>query len=358
MKRYVLHLITSHVSNYYMYNQIVGIKGYLPVVNGGYFLKDLPFKRFFPRKDPSKDLKRMRKKYPIALIHAQFGGLGAQAVPFAKRYDLPLITHFRGGDGSNDPAVREKFQKEYKLLATEGKLFLPVCRAFIPMLEDLGLPNKKIKVLYGGIDVDQFSFKEREFDTNGKFRICFVGKTSPKKGLPDLVDAFHRLNKEFEKLELRLISSTPRNHIDREEYKKIQALIHKYDLEDKVVFRFDVNNKDLHEELHRAHLFCHPSATVNGNIEGIPNALKEAMATGLPSVSTNHAGIPELINNNYNGLLVPENNPHALAYALAKLREDSNLCNIFAVRAREMIEERFNLKKQLASQQKIYNSLF
>lgn len=83
MKRYVLHQITSHVSNFYMYNQIVGIKGYPSVVSGGYYLEKLPFKRFFPRKDLSKDLKHIRKKYPITMIHAHFGGLGADMVPLA-----------------------------------------------------------------------------------------------------------------------------------------------------------------------------------------------------------------------------------------------------------------------------------
>lgn len=356
-KKYVLHLITSHVSNPYMYNQIVGIKGYKPVVNGRYILKDLPFKRFIPRKDASLNLKKARKKYPIAIIHAHFGGLGAEAVPFAKKYDLPLVVHFRGGDGSNDPAVRERLRKQYKHLAKEGNLFLPVCKAFVPMLEDLGLPSKKIKVLYGGIDVDQFSYKEREFDTKEKVRICFVGKTSPKKGIIDLLDAFHKLSNEFDKLELRLICSTPKSHVDREEYKKIMARIHHYDLKDKVVFRFDVKNMKLHEELHRAHLFCHPSLTANGNIEGIPNAIKEAMATGLPSVSTYHAGIPELIQNNYNGLLVPENNPNDLADAIAKLMENPKLCSKFAVRARETVEERFNIYKQQKLQRKLYNSL-
>lgn len=255
------------------------------------------------------------------MIHAHFGGLGADMAPLAKKYDLPLITHIRGGDGSNDPKVREKLATKYQLLANEGKLFLPVCKALIPMLEDLGFPKKKIKVLYGGIDVDQFSYKEREFDTRDKFRICFVGKTSPKKGLLDLLEAFHKLNKEFDKLELRLISSSPRSRLDMEEYKKIMTLIQRYDLKNKVVFRFDVNNKELHKELHMAHLFCHPSCTAHGNIEGIPNALKEAMATGLPSISTYHAGIPELIVSNYNGLLVPENNPHDLANAI-KNKED------------------------------------
>ena len=358
MSRYVLHQITSHVSNYYMYNQIVGINGYTPVVNGGYVLKNMPFERFFPRTSFSDDLKRIRKKYPISLIHAHFGGLGAKSAPYAKKYKLPLITHFRGGDGSNDSKVRSSLQEKYKHLATEGTLFLPVCKAFIPMMEDLGLPRDKIEVLYGGIDISQFKFIQREFDTKEKFRICFVGKTSPKKGLLDLIEAFHKLNQHFANLELRLISSMPRGDQDRDEYKKIVNLIHKYELIDKVVFRFDVNNKELHNELHKAHLFCHPSCTVNGNIEGIPNAIKEAMATGLPSVSTNHAGIPELIQNNYNGFLVPENDHRALADALAKLIEDSALCETFAARGREMVEERFDLEKQLKIQKKIYDSLF
>jgi colanic acid/amylovoran biosynthesis glycosyltransferase len=358
LSRYILHTITSHVSNYYMYHQIVGVKGYKHVVHGGYVIDSLPFERFFPRTEEISDFRKIIKKYPIELIHAHFGSLGAKACKFAEEFNLPLVTHFRGGDGSNALEVRDKWIKKYNKLIKLGSLFVPVCQALVPMLIDIGFPNDRIKVLYGGINLDDFPFIDRDFNTLEKWRICFVGKTSPKKGLPTLFHAFVELCRHFENLELYIISSAPNSRVDQEEYKKLLHFIDQNNLQHKIFFRFDVDNKKLHKILHQAHLFCHPSCTFNGNIEGIPNALKEAMATGLPCVSTYHAGIPELIQDGYNGLLAPENDSSALCEALARLITNAELCKSFAVLGRRTVEHQFDLTKQLIVQKRLYNSLF
>lgn len=339
-----------------MYNQIVGVEGYKPVVYGDSVLDHLPFDHFVPRTQKN-DYVNIAKRYPIELVHAHFGSLGAKVCGLTQKYDLPLVTHFRGGDGSNDPKVKHELQRKYEKLMRAGTLFLPVCKAMVPMLKDLGFPEERIQVLYGGIDLKDFPFLMRDFDTKKKFRICFVGKTSPKKGIPTLIHAFAGLQKYFNHLELRIISTTPKSKVDMKEFHTILGMIDRLHLQDKVTFLFNLNNKNLHKELHQAHLFCHPSQTSNGNIEGIPNALKEAMATGLPSISTYHAGIPELIENQKNGLLVPESDPSALSYALGQCISNPILCQTFAKRGRETIEEKFNLEKQLQVQRSMYDNL-
>lgn len=356
MGDYILHLITSHVSNIYMYNQIVGVHGYKPVVYGDYVLENLNFSRFFHRKDKD-DYTRIIRKYPVKLIHGHFGSLGAKACRFAKDYGVPLVTHFRGGDASNDPKVKDRLMKKYERLIKEGSLFVPVCKSLVPMLKELGFPKKKIQVLYGGIDLNDFPFMEREFENKQKFRICFVGKTSPKKGIPTLLKAFARLNKEFGHLELRLISTAPSTLEEQTEFNKITGIIDELNIQHKVFFQFDISNKKLHKELHQAHLFCHPSQTSEGNIEGIPNAIKEAMATGLPAVSTYHAGIPELIKHEHNGLLVRESDDISLSDAMGRLVSSPGLCQRFATEGRATVAEKFNLDKQLKAQKKIYDTL-
>jgi len=356
VSRYILHLITSYVSNLYMYNQIVGVRGYKPVVYGDTVLENLPFEHFVQRSGRN-DYVNIARKYPIELVHAHFGSLGAKVSRLAKKNNLPLVTHFRGGDGSNDPKVKDQLKRKYENLMNEGTLFVPVCKALVPMLKDLGFPEEKIQVLYGGIDLKDFPYQTRNFETTEKFRICFVGKTSPKKGIPTLIKAFAYLLKHFQHLELRIISSTPKSQVDLKEFQTILWMIDRLKIQDKVTFLFNVQNKHLHKELHQAHLFCHPSETSNGNIEGIPNALKEAMATGLPSISTYHAGIPELIKNQLNGWLVPESDPAALAYAMGQCITNPALCQRFAEQGHKTIEEKFDLKKQLLVQKQMYDSL-
>ncbi len=101
-----------------------------------------------------------------------------------------------------------------------------------------------------------------------------------------------------------------------------------------------------------ADLFLLPSVTgVDGDMEGIPVALMEAMAVGIPVISTLHSGIPELIDAEKSGWLVPENDAHALADKLQAFAEiDEQTLRPMLTRAREKVETEFN-------QQRIYREL-
>ena len=106
--------------------------------------------------------------------------------------------------------------------------------------------------------------------------------------------------------------------------------------------------------LERADVFLLPSITgTDGDMEGIPVALMEAMAVGIPVVSTVHSGIPELVESGKTGWLVPENDAQALAERLAALTHiDSGELKPIVLRAREKIESEFNqsvINTQLSS---------
>ena len=92
---------------------------------------------------------------------------------------------------------------------------------------------------------------------------------------------------------------------------------------DRVSFTGFVSQDQLREICYRSHIFLHPSQTgLDGNQEGIPNSMLEAMATGLPVFATEHGGIPEAIENGVNGVLVPERDDEALARALLNAAQD------------------------------------
>src|SRR5437879_11062682 len=97
-------------------------------------------------------------------------------------------------------------------------------------------------------------------------------------------------------------------------------------MDDRVALPGVVASEKLREIYYASHIFLHPSETgSDGNQEGIPNSMLEAMASGLPVFATDHGGIPEAIENGVSGILVPERDHEALSYALLEAVQDCHL---------------------------------
>jgi len=105
-----------------------------------------------------------------------------------------------------------------------------------------------------------------------------------------------------------------------------------------------------------SHVFLHPSETADGDVEGVPNAMLEAMAVGLPVVTTRHGGIPEVITDGQNGLLCQEANVQETADALLRLAGDSDLYRNLSKRASISVREQFSADRQIAAIEDIYRN--
>ena len=107
-----------------------------------------------------------------------------------------------------------------------------------------------------------------------------------------------------------------------------------------------------------SHIFLQPSTrTSDGDIEGIPNALKEAMATGMPVIATRHSGIPELVKDGMSGLLVPEGDVTALANCLTQLLGNPESWPPLGKFARELVLQTFDIHPVTESLIDLYESL-
>ena len=108
----------------------------------------------------------------------------------------------------------------------------------------------------------------------------------------------------------------------------------------------------------KSHIFLHPSEqTPNGDREGVPNSLLEAMATGLPCIATRHGGIPEAITHLKSGILVPESDLASLADWLDRLAADDHLRDSLGRNAARTIEGKFALTTQIEKLEEIYLGL-
>jgi len=165
------------------------------------------------------------------------------------------------------------------------------------------------------------------------FDILCVGRLTPAKGQHLLLDAVDQLTAQGRRIRLRLVGNGPDEASLRAHAARLLSPA-------TVVFEGAVNQDRIRTLYAQAHLFCLPSFA-----EGLPVVLMEAMSMRIPCVSTNIAGIPELIRNHVDGLLVTPGDSAALAEALAQLMDDSGLRDRLATSGRKRVLDDYDLAR-------------
>lgn len=283
----------------------------------------------------------------FSLLHAPFGTDGLRALPYKKKFKIPLITDFRGNDATGIPLGRSGI---YRQLFEEGDLFLARCESMKKDLIALGCPYEKILVHHSGIAIDRFEYRERTA-VDGSLMLLFVGRLTEKKGAEFALRSFAEARKKNKSIELTIIGDGP-------EVNKLRKLIKSMDLNTQVHLLGPQSQDIVIAEMQRSQILILPSKTArSGDKEGIPNVLMEAMATGIPVLSTSHAGIPELVEHGRSGYLVPEGNQAALTDGLIYMIERHDLWNYFGRNGRDKVEKDFNIYRQTEKLEQIYGEL-
>lgn len=288
------------------------------------------------------------KRNNISLLHAHHGQLGMLLLPFKEETNLPLVTSIRGRDATlaNQPIG---YLDNMKMLFDRGERFFPVCQYLADRLIAWGCPSEKIRVLYGGVDLNEFKYRAPH--KGDSQNILSIGRLVEKKGHHILMQAFQKIRGKFPNATLTIIGRG-----GLEEY--LFSLANQLNLGDSFRLLNHLPKDQVREQMTNADIFCAASLeAADGDVEGIPNTLKEAMAIGVPVISTNHAGIPELITNNKEGVLVQENNVDELADALEFMLSNREKWETYTVAARQKVEQKFNLAQQLQQQAEFYDEL-
>ncbi|MDH3210629.1 MAG: glycosyltransferase [Burkholderiaceae bacterium] len=196
-------------------------------------------------------------------------------------------------------------------------------------------PTAAIHRMYHGVDFGQFHPRHREPVSTVPL-ILSVGRLREKKGLNTLIDACRLLHARRQAFCCEIIGYG-------EERDRLQAQIAQAGLSSQVRLLGKLPREQVIARYARAAVYVQPSRiTANGDRDGIPNVLLEAMAMELPVVATEVSGIPELVRHGHNGVLVPPDDPASLSDAIATLLGRPQLCDQLGRRARETVTQSFD----------------
>lgn len=219
-------------------------------------------------------------------------------------------------------------------------LFLPVCDFFKTILIEQGCEKDKIIVHHSAIDCSKFKFKKRQMPRHGNINVISAGRFVEKKGFIYSIHAIAKLVRDFPYIKYTIIG----DGILKKKYKKLIKRLH---LEQTIRLEGWHTHTEYIAILDKAHIFIAPSIIAkNNDQEGIPNVLKEAMAMGLLVIATNHAGNPELIENNVSGFLVPERDSNYIAQVIKYLLNHPEIWVVMQQMAVLKIKQEFELERE------------
>lgn len=205
-----------------------------------------------------------------------------------------------------------------------------------------GARPEQLVITYCGIDLSWFYPPTVARDPNKTYRIVSSGRLVEKKGFSDLIDACKILVDRGEKFECVIGGSGP---LEAE----LNAQIKRLNLAD----RISVTGKALLQEkivdfMHEGDVYVLPCVWASdGDVDGLPQMIMEAMASGLPAISTRLVGIPDLLQHEDTGLLVEPNQPAQLADAMARLMHDPALAARLSERGQQLLKKTFDLNNCL-----------
>ncbi|HEY6210468.1 MAG TPA: glycosyltransferase [Gemmatimonadales bacterium] len=200
------------------------------------------------------------------------------------------------------------------------------------------LCDGKVHCIYHGLDTSRFRFSLSGRADSGEPLILSVARLVEKKGLADLITAAAMLRDRGRSFRLQIVGDGPLRHV-------LEAQVKRLGLGGRVALPGAQSHDLVRRAYQRAAVFALPCVIAsNGDRDGIPNVLLEAMASGVPVISTPVSGIPELIESGVDGLLVPPNSPPRLAETLDLLLASQGLRERLACAARAKIESSFSLE--------------
>ncbi len=284
-----------------------------------------------------KALRKYLNDHGIDAVMAEYGPSGTMIMEDCRELEIPLIVHFHGRDAYHYETIK-KYGKRYLKMFEIASEIIVVSSEMKEELIGLGCAENKISITPCGpnsdfnLDID-VSSNDFQFVTTGRF----VDKKAPQLA----IRAFHKAQNVFEESKLVMLADGPL-------WEECKALVKELKLEDKVYFLGPQSKDFIIDLFKKSFAFVqHSVRAADGDSEGTPVSILEAMLAGLPVLSTRHAGIKDVVVEKESGLLVDEGDWESMGDNMIALMEDRKIAQIMGTSGKKRVEENFTLNHHL-----------
>ncbi|MBA3962742.1 MAG: glycosyltransferase [Chthoniobacterales bacterium] len=281
------------------------------------------------------------------LLHIYFGHIAVHLLPLMQRWPKPVVVSFHGADVLVD-LEKPRYRAATREMLAAARLVLVRSESLVRAIVELGCEREKIRVHRTGIPLGEIPFRRRIWPNDGSWRFLQAGRLMEKKGLTTSLRAFATFRKEHPRATFTIAGDGPM-------LEEFTSLAQELGLGNAVNFAGFLSQAELRAKFEEAHIFLHPSQLGrDGNQEGVPNAMLEAMASGLPVFATRHGGIPEAIEDGVSGVLLAERDHEGLARALFEWTNRPDALSALAQGGAAAVAQRFEQGAQARALEGFY----
>ena len=292
-------------------------------------------------------IERLLATNDAQLLHIYFGHIAVHLLPLIRHWPKPTVVSFHGADVLVD-LDKPRYRSATREMLTAARLVLVRSQSLARAVQKLGCDEGKIRLHRAGIPLTEIPFRPRVWPKDGVWNFLQAGRLIEKKGFQTSLRAFAVFAAKNSGAILTIAGEGPL-------LLELRNLARELGLKERVRFVGFLSQAQLREQFYESHIFLHPSELGgDGNQEGVPNSMLEAMASGLPVFATNHGGIPEAITSEVSGVLVAERAHPALAAALLAWTDRPEALAQLARRGAAAVAEKFEQRAQARALEDCY----
>jgi glycosyltransferase involved in cell wall biosynthesis len=284
-------------------------------------------------------LRNFFRSNQIKLVLAEYGVTGSGVLGTCQELGIPLIVHFHGYDAYLRE-VLDRYEARYKKMFAYSSAVVAVSTHMIDQLVNIGAPREK--VFYNPYGVDLTKFRQASL-VGSPLQVLAVGRFVEKKAPYLTILAFKKVLERLPEARLVMVGGGVLHDVCR-------AIIKSLHMEHAVDLKGALDHDDVANLMQGSRLFVqHSLVPRSGDTEGTPVAIMEAGASGLPVVSTAHAGIKDVVIHGRTGFLVDEGDIEGMSEYMYRILTHPELAVEMGKLARQHIADRFNVEDSIAN---------